>query len=84
MVAWTAPTTLPRSGPTSKTSVSLLYRVATPRVGARVLRRVAGLLIDRVMLRPVTGRFGLVVTFGRLLGGNLEESHSDHPFQCAV
>jgi len=61
-----------------------VHCVPAPRVGAGVLRRVAGLLVDRVMLRPVAGRFGLVVALGRLLGGNLEESHSDHPFQYAA
>jgi len=62
----------------------LAHRMTASLVGARVFRCVPGLLIDRVVLRPAAGRFGLIVACGRLLGGNLEEGHFDHLFQCAV
>ena len=84
MDAWTAPTTLPHSGKSSKTSVLLAHCVTAPLVGALVLRRVAGLLVDRVAQRSLAGGFRLVVARGRFLGGDLEEGHSNHLFVLAV
>lgn len=84
MDAWTATTTLPHSGASSKTSVLLSNAVAALLVRARVVRRVASLLVDRVALRPGAGRLRLVVTFAHLLGGNLEEGHPNHLFVLVV
>lgn len=86
MDAWTAPTTLPHSGVSSKTSVLLCNAVAALLVRACVVRvRVTVLLVDGVRRVGVAARgLGLVVARGSFLGRDLEKGHPNHLFVLAV